>query len=126
MTVAISPVHRSFTVDQSSAINSITVEGTDVIITYQSNPEKAYAFTATETYAQFLSDLMTNDEILKNVSIGSTIADARKTEELKAVWYDFGGCDSPLFTSSLHIVTFELLFVLLFFTVLQSLKRKLL
>jgi hypothetical protein len=29
---------------------------------------------------------MTNDEILKNVSIGSTIADARKTEELKAVW----------------------------------------
>jgi uncharacterized protein YjdB len=85
MTVAISPVHRSFTVDQSSAINSITVEGTDVIITYQSNPEKAYAFTATETYAQFLSDLMTNDEILKNVSIGSTIADARKTEELKAV-----------------------------------------
>jgi hypothetical protein len=81
MTVAISPVHRSFTVDQSSAINSITVEGTDVIITYQSNPEKAYA----ETYAQFLSDLMTNDEILKNVSIGSTIADARKTEELKAV-----------------------------------------
>ncbi len=83
MTVAISPVHRQFTVDQSSAINSITVDSTDVIITYQSNPDKAYAFTASETYAQFLSDLLTNDEQLMKVSIGATIADARKTEELK-------------------------------------------
>lgn len=85
MTVAISPVHRSFTKEQSSAINSITVEGTDVVITYHSNVDKAYSFTATESYAQFLSDLLTNDEILKTVSIGSTIADARKTEELKAI-----------------------------------------
>lgn len=83
MTVAISPVYRSFTKDQSSAIQSITVEGTDVIITYQTNPDKAYAFTATETYAQFLSDLLTNDAQLSQVSIGSTIADARRTEELK-------------------------------------------
>jgi hypothetical protein len=29
---------------------------------------------------------MTNDEMLKDVSIGSTIADGRKTEELKSVW----------------------------------------
>lgn len=85
MTVAISPVHRSFTTEQSSAINSITVDNTDIIITYQSNPEKAYAFTASETYAQFLSDLLTNDEMLNQVSIGSTIADARKTEELQQV-----------------------------------------
>ena len=85
MTTAIAPVHRSFTKEQSSAINSITVDNTDIIITYHSNPDKAYNFTATESYAQFLSDLMTNDEILKNVSIGSTIADARKTEELKPV-----------------------------------------
>jgi hypothetical protein len=85
MATVIAPVHRSFTKEQSSAINSITVDNTDIIITYHSNPEKAYTFTASESYAQFLSDLMTNDEILKNVSIGSTIADARKTEELKAV-----------------------------------------
>lgn len=83
MTIAISPVHRSFTKEQSSAIHSITVEGTDVVIVYHSNVDKAYAFVANETYAQFLSDLLTNDEILKNVSIGSTIADARRTEELK-------------------------------------------
>lgn len=82
MTTAIAPVHRSFTKEQSSAINSITVEGTDVIITYHSNPEKAYAFNATESYAQFLSDLLTNDQMLQNVSIGSTIADARRNEEL--------------------------------------------
>lgn len=78
----ISPVHRQFTADQSSAIHSITVEGTDVIITYQSNPDKAYAFTASESYAEFLSDLLTNDEQLMKVSIGATIADGRRTEEL--------------------------------------------
>lgn len=85
MTVAISPVHRQFTAEQSSAIHSITVDGTDVVITYQSNPDKAYAFTASANYAQFLSDLLTNDEQLKNVSPGATVADARRTEELKPV-----------------------------------------
>ena len=83
MTVAISPVFRSFTKEQSSAINSITVDGTDVVITYHSNADKAYAFTCTESYAQFLSDLLTNDAMLQNVSIGSTIADGRKMDELK-------------------------------------------
>jgi hypothetical protein len=78
----ISPVHRQFSVDQSSAIHSVTVEGTDVVITYQSNPDKAYAFTATETYAEFLSDLLTNDEQLMKVSLGATIADGRRSEEL--------------------------------------------
>lgn len=81
MTV-ISPVHRSFTTEQSTAIQSITVDGTDIIITYQSNPDKAYAFTASESYAQFLSDLLTNDSMLQNVSIGSTIGDGRRTGEL--------------------------------------------
>jgi hypothetical protein len=85
MATAIAPVHRQFTKEQSSAIHSITVDNTVVIITYQSNPDKAYTFTASESYAQFLSDLMTNDQMLKDVSIGSTIADGRKTEELKAV-----------------------------------------
>lgn len=78
----ISPVHRQFSKDQSSAIHSVTVEGTDVVITYQSNPDKAYAFSASESYAEFLSDLLTNDEQLMKVSLGATIADARKTGEL--------------------------------------------
>jgi hypothetical protein len=78
----ISPVHRQFSVDQSSAIHSVTVEGTDGGITYQSNPDKAYAFTASESYAQFLSDLLTNDEQLMKVSLGATIADGRRSEEL--------------------------------------------
>ena len=88
MTVAISPVHRQFSTEQSSAIHSITVDNTDIIITYQSNPDKAYAFVASVDYAQFLSDLLTNDEQLMKVSIGATIADARKTEELTqaTVW----------------------------------------
>lgn len=87
MTVAISPVHRSFTKEQSSAINSITIPGdsNDVLVTYHSNADKVYNFIASDSYIEFLSDLLTNDEILKNVSIGSTIADARRTEELKSV-----------------------------------------
>jgi hypothetical protein len=85
MTVAISPVHRQFTKEQSSAVHSITVDNTDIIITYHSNVDKAYTFTCSESYAQFLSDLLTNDQMLKDVSIGSTIADARKTEELVTV-----------------------------------------
>ena len=87
MATAIAPVHRQFTKEQSSAIQSITIPGdsNDVFINYHSNPDKVYNFTATDSYIQFLSDLLANDEILKNVSIGSTIADARKTEELKSV-----------------------------------------
>ena len=85
MTVATTPVHRQFTKEQSKAIQSVTVEGTDVIVVYHSNVDKAYAFTCSESYSQFLTDLLTNDQMIKDVSIGSTIADARKTEELVSV-----------------------------------------
>ena len=85
MTVAINFVHREFTKEQSSAIRSATVEGTDVIIVYHSNPEKAYAFTTNESYAQFLCDLLSNDAMLSQVSPGGTIADGRKTGELQQV-----------------------------------------
>ena len=97
MATAIAPVHRQFTTEQSSAINSITVDGTDIIIVYHSNVDKAYNFTAAESYAQFLSDLMTNDQMLKDVSIGSTVADGRRTGELQTVWYDLWGGAIPPF-----------------------------
>ncbi len=79
-------VHRKFTTEQSSAINSITIDGTSVVIVYHSNTDKAYTFNATPSYAEWLGDLLSNDEQLQRVSIGSTIADARRTEELTAVW----------------------------------------
>jgi len=85
MTVATTPVHRQFTKEQSTAIQSVTVDGTDVIVTYHSNADKAYAFTCSESYAQFLTDLLTNDQLIKDVSMGSTIADAKKTGELVSV-----------------------------------------
>ena len=88
MTTAIASVHRQFTIDESKAINSVTIPGdsNDVFVTYQSNPDKVYNFIATDNYIQFLSDLLTNDEMLKDVSMGKTITDARRTEELKSVW----------------------------------------
>lgn len=85
MTVATIPVHRQFTKEQSKAIQSVTVEGTDVIVVYHSNVDKAYAFTCSESYAQFLTDLLTNDQLIKDVSMGSTINDAKKTGELVSV-----------------------------------------
>jgi len=85
MTVATTPVHRQFTKEQSTAIQSVTVDGTDVIVTYHSNADKAYAFTCSESYAQFLTDLLTNDQMIKDVSMGSTIADGKKTGELVSV-----------------------------------------
>jgi hypothetical protein len=85
MTVATTPVHRQFTKEQSTAIQSVTVDGTDVIVTYHSNVDKAYAFTCSESYAQFLTDLLTNDQLIKDVSMGSTIADGKKTGELVSV-----------------------------------------
>ena len=85
MTVATTPVHRQFTKEQSTAIQSVTVDGTDVIVTYHSNADKAYAFTCSESYAQFLTDLLTNDQLIKDVSMGSTINDAKKTGELVSV-----------------------------------------
>jgi hypothetical protein len=85
MTVATTPVHRQFTKEQSKAIQSVTVEGTDVIVVYHSNVDKAYAFTCSESYAQFLTDLLTNDQLIKDVSMGSTINDAKKTGELVSV-----------------------------------------
>jgi hypothetical protein len=85
MTVATTPVHRQFTKEQSSAIQSVTVDGTDVIVVYHSNADKAYAFTCSESYAQFLTDLLTNDQLIKDVSMGSTIADGKKTGELVSV-----------------------------------------
>ena len=85
MTVATTPVHRQFTKEQSTAIQSVTVDGTDVIVTYHSNADKAYAFTCSESYAQFLTDLLTNDQLIKDVSMGSTINDGKKTGELVSV-----------------------------------------
>ena len=81
MAVAIA-YHRTFTKEQSKAIHSVTGEGNEVVLTFHSNPDKAYTFTANDNYAQFLSDLMTNDQMLQTVSAGRTISDARKTGEL--------------------------------------------
>lgn len=90
MTVAINPVHRQFSnvpgsQFYSSNVHSVTVEGTDVVVTHHSNPDKAYLYSANESYAEWLSDLLSNDAQLSQVSIGKTINDAKRTEELSLV-----------------------------------------
>ena len=80
---ATSSVFRKFDDNQSSAIQSILIDDTEVIVTFRSS-QKAYAFTTTPNYAEFLTDMLTNDNVLEAVSIGGTIADARKTGELQS------------------------------------------
>ncbi len=72
---------REFTVDESSAIYCISVLGNHVTIAFQSNTEKQYIFEASDRFIAHIRAILTNfnpDEI----SIGSVIAKARKSEDL--------------------------------------------
>jgi len=77
--------HRTFTKKQSSAIHSITIDGTDVVLVYHSNVDKAYAHKTNEAYAEQLANIITDDELVNSpqFSVGATINDAKRTGELE-------------------------------------------
>jgi hypothetical protein len=72
-----------FTKAQSSAIAMIETVGTKVNIAFQYSPSKVYTFLATPEFSEAL-EVILNDNI-EGVSIGSTIAQARKNEQLVAI-----------------------------------------
>jgi len=72
-----------FTKAQSSAIAMIETVGTKVNIAFQYSPSKVYTFLATPEFSEAL-EVILNDNI-EGVSIGSTIAQARKSEQLVAI-----------------------------------------
>lgn len=78
---------RTFTEEQTSAIHSITIDGTSVVIVYKSNTEKAYAFNTSEAYAEQLANIINDDSMINSpqFSLGATIADGRRTGELEPV-----------------------------------------
>jgi hypothetical protein len=76
-----SMLFREFSVDESSAIYCISVLGNHVTIAFQSNTQQQYIFEGTDRFIAHIRAILTNwnpDEI----SIGSVIAKARKSEDL--------------------------------------------
>lgn len=77
-------IARQFTTAQSSAIASIEIDGSMVMIAFQSNPENTYTFNADADYLSDLVDVV-SDEDLKGRSLGSFIAEGRRSGELQEV-----------------------------------------
>jgi hypothetical protein len=76
-----SMLYREFSDTESSAIHCISVLGNHVTIAFKSNTEKQYIFEGSVRFIAHIRAILTNynpDEI----SIGSVIAKARKSEDL--------------------------------------------
>lgn len=76
------PIFRTFTVDESSAISNIEIDGKYVEIIFQSNTEKAYVFRGSDRMIAHLSAMIQSPDLL-GYSLGSTIARARKNGDLE-------------------------------------------
>ena len=78
------PMYPSFTVEESSAIYNIEIDGNFIEIIFQSNHEKAYLFEATNRYKVYLTEILKSPDLL-GFSLGSVIAKARKIGDLKYI-----------------------------------------
>jgi hypothetical protein len=82
-TITARPIYRTFTVEQSSAIHNIEIDGEFVEIIFQSN-EKAYVFKGSSRFIAHLSEVIKSPDLL-GLSLGSTIAKARKNGDLEYI-----------------------------------------
>jgi hypothetical protein len=78
------PIFRTFTVDQSKAIHNVEIDGNYVELIFQSNTEKAYLFKGTDSFIAHLSEMIQSPDLL-GLSLGSTIAKARKNGRLEQI-----------------------------------------
>ena len=77
-------ISRQFSDAESKEIDAISVLDNTVTITYKSNTEKQYIFEGSVSFIPHIRAVLTNwnpDEI----SIGSVIAKARKSENLSII-----------------------------------------
>lgn len=84
MTTATAPIFRPFTIEQSSAIANIEIDGTAVEVIFQSNSDRAYGFDATPAFAARLADVISSPDLL-GLSLGRLINDARRSKDLQAI-----------------------------------------
>ena len=84
MTTATAPIFRPFTIEQSSAIANIEIDGTAVEVIFQSNSDRAYGFDATPAFAAHLADVISSTDLL-GLSLGRLINDARRSKDLQQI-----------------------------------------
>lgn len=84
MTTATAPIFRPFTVEQSSAIANVEIDGTAVEVIFQSNTDRAYGFDATPAFAARLAEVICSPDLL-GLSLGRLIASARRNGDLQAI-----------------------------------------
>lgn len=78
------PIYRSFSVDQSSAIANVEIDGNYVELIFQSNTERAYVFKGSDRFIAHLSAVIQSPDLL-GLSLGSVIAKARKNGDLQQI-----------------------------------------
>ena len=77
-----SPIARMMTIEESSSIAFVKVEDLQVTIAYQRNPDKQYTYIADREFANQLTSIL-EAENLGGLSLGGTIADARRIGDLE-------------------------------------------
>lgn len=78
------PIYRTFSVDESSAIHNIEIDGNYAEIVFQSNTERAYVFKGSDRFLAHLKAIMASPDLL-GLSLGSVIAKARKSGDLEYI-----------------------------------------
>jgi len=81
MTVT-APIARLISAEESSAIAFVKVEGDQVTVAYQSNPDNQYTYTADVEFAQQLVSVLEAED-LAGISLGGMISDARRVGDLQ-------------------------------------------
>jgi hypothetical protein len=83
-TITERPIYRTFTVEQSSAIHNVEIDGHFVELIFQSNTERAYVFKGSSRMIAHLTAMLQSPDLLGN-SLGATIAKARKSGDLEII-----------------------------------------
>jgi len=73
---------QTFTTEQSVAIASVQVEGNQVMLAFQSNPERQYTYSATDSFIEELESVV-NAEVVEG--LGSLVAAGRRSGDLQEV-----------------------------------------
>ena len=84
MSTQTAPIFRTFTVNESSAINNIEIDENLVEITFQSNTLIAYGFEASDEFVEILSEIIQSPDLM-GISLGQCIWNARKSGALVAL-----------------------------------------
>jgi hypothetical protein len=73
---------QTFTTEQSSAIASVRVEGNQVTLAFQSNPDAQYTYSATDSFIEELESVV-GAEVVEG--LGSLVAAGRRSGDLQEV-----------------------------------------